>query len=246
MLNFFISDKISVAKDILWLFCGTHVGDKVCRRPTTSRSQQDADVSDIICAFKKLEEFNVDIPMFVTVNLDRMPHFSPEETNIFSLIDKVLSHERALATANEDIEGAKNDIVALKSVQLPIVAPSNVLPYAAVVTLPPPTPSANCSPCTPSTSTTYNRPTASAIQSSNVNRPTTTIGMSQSSSTNKTMIVTDDDGFQTAPNHRRNRRNRKPVVGTKKNELFHGLACLRLICSYLAYLNYIPSTRFVI
>ena len=48
VINFYISDEITAAKDVLWLFCGVHLGDKVSRRVTTAKSQQDTDVSDIM------------------------------------------------------------------------------------------------------------------------------------------------------------------------------------------------------
>ena len=74
----YFSDEITSAKDTLWLFCGAHLGDKISRRSSTSRSQQDADFSDILAAFRHLDENNVDIPVFVPVKLDRLPKYGPE------------------------------------------------------------------------------------------------------------------------------------------------------------------------
>ena len=119
-----------------------HLGGKVSRRATTARSQQDADVSTIINTFKKLEENNIDMPVYVPLKLDRISRYDPEEINFFSLIDKVMVIEQALTTVKEDVAAAKEDIVALKSHQWTHTSISNDLPYAAVVPLPPLPPNA--------------------------------------------------------------------------------------------------------
>ena len=121
-------------------------------RATTARNQQNADVSDIINVFKKREENNIDMSLFVPLKLDRIPRYDLEEINFFSLIDKVTAIEHALTTAREDIAVAKEDIVALKSHQSIHTSTSNDLPFAAVVALPPLPPNAIGSSCPPQTS----------------------------------------------------------------------------------------------
>ena len=144
LINFYFSDEITSAKDTLWLFCGAHLGDKISRRSSTTLNQQDADLSDILAAFKHLDENNVDIPVFVPVKLDRLPKYGPEEINIFTLMDKMFQFEQSLLSAKNDIGLIKGDISAMKSKQ-PISAPtSSVALYCNVVALPPLSKGSSC------------------------------------------------------------------------------------------------------
>ena len=59
ILNFYIADEITSAKDTLWNYCVTFMGDKPIRRDSFARLRQDADIEDIISAFKKADENNV-------------------------------------------------------------------------------------------------------------------------------------------------------------------------------------------
>ena len=202
LLNFYISDEISQAKDVLWNFCGAHLGDKVGRRATQSRSQQDAEVTDILNAFKKLDEGNIDFLPFVPLKLDRIPRYDPEETYIFSLITRVAVIEQTLSLVTNDIAVAKNEIQALKSHQSPISTCSNI-PYSNIVALPPIAPSSKVSKVSQTTVDTHS--------SKRPMMPTHTVA---------TNIERDtDDGYQVV-HHKRRRKS--PIIGTKKHDQFHG------------------------
>ena len=58
ILNFYKCNEIVAAKDLLWQLCKDYLGDKQGRRFTNTRSQLDADFSDIIIALKSIEENN--------------------------------------------------------------------------------------------------------------------------------------------------------------------------------------------
>ena len=63
ILNFYIADEITSAKNTAWNYCVTFIGDKLIRRDSFVRLRQDADIEDIIIsAFKKAEENNVKLP----------------------------------------------------------------------------------------------------------------------------------------------------------------------------------------
>lgn len=56
---------------------------KTKRRDSEARLKHDAEVDDILAAFKKIDESNTRIPTFVAVKLDRLPRYEPEELNFF-------------------------------------------------------------------------------------------------------------------------------------------------------------------
>ena len=102
VLNFFIPDEITSAKDVLWNYCA-FMGDKPIRRDSYVRLKQDADFDDIISVFKKADEGNEKLPAFVALKLDRLPRYDPEEVNVFSLIDRLAVIEKELATVKQDV-----------------------------------------------------------------------------------------------------------------------------------------------
>ena len=103
ILNFYIADEITSAKDTLWNYCVTFMGDKPIRRDSFARLRQDADIEDTISAFKKADENNVKLPTFVVLKLDRLPRYDPEEVNLFSLIDRLAVIEKELASVKQDV-----------------------------------------------------------------------------------------------------------------------------------------------
>ena len=86
ILKFYIADAITLAKDTLWNYCVTFMDDKSIRRDSFARLRQDADIEDIISAFKKADENNVKLPTFVVLILDRLPRYDPAEVNVFSFM----------------------------------------------------------------------------------------------------------------------------------------------------------------
>ena len=103
ILNFYFADDITSAKDTLWNHCDTFMGDKPIRRDSFARLRQDADIEDIISAFKKADENNVKLPTFVVMKLDRLPRYDPEEVNLFSLIDRLAVIKKELAIVKQDV-----------------------------------------------------------------------------------------------------------------------------------------------
>ena len=87
--NFFVGHEITAAKNLLWMNCNS-LGDKPVKRDSSMRIQSSADVINIIEAFKKIEENNFKIPIYVTVKLDRIPRHVPKDINMQSLITPVM------------------------------------------------------------------------------------------------------------------------------------------------------------
>ena len=62
VINYYLLEEISDAKDVLFVLCIDHLGDKPGRRGLVMRSVQEADFADILNAFLKLDEFNSSTP----------------------------------------------------------------------------------------------------------------------------------------------------------------------------------------
>ena len=135
-INFYSLEEISDAKDVLFVLCKDHLGDKPGRRGLAIRSVQEADFADILNAFLKLDELNSSIPVFVPINLSRSPRYDPEEVNVFAFIDRLAVLEHELTSVKQDVSMLKSQplvIVPVKKVE------SSSFPnlYSGVVASPP-------------------------------------------------------------------------------------------------------------
>jgi hypothetical protein len=198
VINFFTADEILTAKDVLWANVNG-LGDKRMRRDSNIRMHQDADLSDILAAFKKIDEDKLDTPLFVARRLDRLPRHGPEETNVFSLADRIATMERELAAVKVDVNRVK--------------AGSQINSFATVAAIP----AASNPHCWP----VY---TACTSCSSPAAATTETAGTAAESAAATAAAKQDqqrannDDGFIPARNRRDRRRKRVTVVGTKASE----------------------------
>ena len=61
-----------------------------------------------------LKELNVNTPVLMSKNLNRLPHNSSEKTNIVAFIGQVLCLMHAFVIVKEDNAGARKHIVVLK------------------------------------------------------------------------------------------------------------------------------------
>ena len=81
-----------IAKDVLWLHFTDLLSVKLIGRNSTLRSKQDVNVyvwwySASLAHYRRQCHFKM--PKFVAIKLDRLLHYDPEETNIFSIIDRL-------------------------------------------------------------------------------------------------------------------------------------------------------------
>ena len=97
VLSHFLQEEINAAKVILWKTFPNVVGELHVRRALLSRSAHEAEIIDILDAAVLVDASHVCIYHFVSGNMDRMPQCAPEETNIFSLADRVGALERNLS-----------------------------------------------------------------------------------------------------------------------------------------------------
>ena len=83
------------------------LGDKKVRRESSAHLYQDMDLLDILGAFKKIDDNNIDSHTFVAFRLDRLLCHGPEEINVFSLAERISTMERELAAVKIDVGHVK-------------------------------------------------------------------------------------------------------------------------------------------
>ena len=91
ILSNFTEQQIIEAKDNLWRHCGTTIiGEKRCRKTTTSRTDLHAHVTDILTALLKLDKVEK-LPVVVidAMSLGMIPRSHPEELTDISLCDRL-------------------------------------------------------------------------------------------------------------------------------------------------------------
>ena len=95
--QFYTLDEIITAKTLLWqLFADMLLPER--RRVTSDkRSACDASLADIVAALGELDiKGNFPVDTFVARNLDRLPKFAPEETNVIAVMDRLRAIELQL------------------------------------------------------------------------------------------------------------------------------------------------------
>ena len=110
VFNFFTGDEILLAKDVLWANV-SGLGDKKVRRDSSSHLHQEIDLLDILDAFKKIDDNNIDSPTFVAFRLDRLPRHGTEEINVFSLAERISNKKRVLTAVKIDVGHVKANTV---------------------------------------------------------------------------------------------------------------------------------------
>ena len=212
VINFNSLEEFSDAKDLLFVLYKDHLGDKPGRRGSANCSVQEADFADILNAFLKLDELNSSIPVFVPINLSRLPCYDPAEVNVFALIDR-------LAVLEHELTSVKQDVSMLNS-QPPVFAPvkkveSSSFPnlYSGVVALP--LVSSSTVSKSVSIDTCSRHPQDKLRSLPAANKPV-------SEGIAKKVDASSSNNFTLVTNKRQQRRVRPTVVGTNKDAEFRG------------------------
>ncbi len=198
VINLFTADEISVAKDVLWASV-TGLGDKRNRRDSNARLHQDADLQDLYTAFKKVDELQLEAPIFVAQRLERLPRHGPEEINVFSLADRIATIERELATVKIDVNQVKSTSTPAQS------------SYASA---------AATSPATiPKSAGRFEVPIHHPAAPARGEAPPPARLQQQQRQQQQQRPMSANDAFNPVVHNRRNRRQeRVTVVGTKQND----------------------------
>ena len=106
VLGFFSAEDIIEAKNKLWEFCGeTALGEKLKRKDSSTRSEREAHLFDIITALSKLDrEDNAPTIVIDAMNLNKIPRSHPEELNNISLVDRLNRLESKLSSVVETMD----------------------------------------------------------------------------------------------------------------------------------------------
>ena len=199
VLNLFTRDEILLAKDVLWANV-SGLGDKKVRRDSSARLHQYMDLLDILGAFKKINDNNVDSPTFVAFRLDRLPRHGLEEIKKFSLVERILTMERELAAVKIDVGHVKAN-----------TATSQVSTYANVTATQLPA-------VTKRNGQVVKQPMMSHCQLQIVRSAPEPSAQQRPQQQRKPSVAADEYG--TVRNRRNRRQERVTVVGTKKSEQF--------------------------
>ena len=91
--NFYHPKEVSDAKVLLWQVSKDALPPIVIRQDSDLRSAKEADIVDILNAFKKMDIDDVLLPEFVCNNMDRIPKYGPEEIDFASVVQRLTAME---------------------------------------------------------------------------------------------------------------------------------------------------------
>ena len=117
VIDFYSNDEIIIAKQLLWQLCSDDLVNYKERRSTEKRTNVEANVEDIIDAFKEMDVLGK-LPQFAAVNIDRLPNKCPEELNMISILSRLKSLEGNVDSQLKLITTHENEIQKLKSINL--------------------------------------------------------------------------------------------------------------------------------
>jgi hypothetical protein len=115
--HFTLSD-ILLAKDILWNTVDKEIlGDKPCRKGSSTRSEADAHLSDILQAMVRIDKASL-MPCFVVdyKSLHLLPKSNPEELNNISLCDRLNNIESTMSSMQTMLDSVIAQNIDLKQV----------------------------------------------------------------------------------------------------------------------------------
>ena len=113
--RFYAPEEIYDAKSIMWNTFGDEIiGRKQTRQKSMSREAYEADTSDIITAIQKLDQEGKINIRFVQWELDRIPKFSPEESDQSVSAAQVSQHEQRIAVLENQYDNQASALTALQ------------------------------------------------------------------------------------------------------------------------------------
>jgi hypothetical protein len=118
VLGFFTAKQIGDAKSKLWEAVKSDIiGRKIARKNTNIRSEENANVDDIVWALQKMDKVEDGMPLFVVsaYNLTKIPRSMPEELNNISVVDRIGTLERKIRRMEETIAKNACDIHELET-----------------------------------------------------------------------------------------------------------------------------------
>lgn len=99
ILDFYLPQEITTAKECLWRYYGNRLGEKPNRRTSSVRLIHEADLNDVLDALQDLDSFYSDDAesfVFLAHDLSRLPKYGPEEVNLAYVVSKLTQVENKL------------------------------------------------------------------------------------------------------------------------------------------------------
>ena len=109
----FPEDDIIEGKQLLWQIGGATLGEYPARINSNQRPAVEAHIDDIIEAVEKLDSINK-LPLFVAVNLGKVPDLEPEEYNRLYYINRVAKLEKSVNQHRDELDNMNRYILELK------------------------------------------------------------------------------------------------------------------------------------
>lgn len=112
VIGFFTAEQIVRAKNVLWKNVhSVAIGKNVSRKSSNVRTEQEANVTDIVSAIQKLDKTN-EMPDIVisALSLGKIPRSVPEELNAISIVDRLAKIEDLVKLIQESVVKNSNDI----------------------------------------------------------------------------------------------------------------------------------------
>ena len=134
VLNCYDSVAIHKAKEVLWAECGTKLEElkleKICQRDTSSRSQAEADLEDILDAMEKLDACGTLPKLYCKANdLLQLPPAIPARSvsvEVSNLADKIESLKKEVGQSLNEMNNSIKSL-STKAVSTTVTASGSLL-----------------------------------------------------------------------------------------------------------------------
>ena len=116
VLGHFTQEEIIMAKDNLWSTCGASLGEKVRCKDSTTRSEKEAYLFDIVQALLKLDQQDGPSPTIAIAahDLHKIPRAKAEELNSISQVDRLNKLEARMSSLIETVDKHYAENISLK------------------------------------------------------------------------------------------------------------------------------------
>ena len=109
--NFYTAEEIYEAKKVLWdNFQDSISSNFQDRKSTDKRPAIDANIVDILKALKDLDSADVNF-VFLSLNLNRIPSFNPEELNLTYMLERIRNLEEKVGSHEELLTNQRIDLL---------------------------------------------------------------------------------------------------------------------------------------
>ena len=117
LVNFYHADEIIVAKEVLWAYCGSHLGKYLHHKKSPNREAHVAHAEDIIKSILKMDQEGIKTPTFTAADLGPLPKFGPEELDLTSVVRRLNELEQNMARIDSNVAKQADTVASLLDAQ---------------------------------------------------------------------------------------------------------------------------------